>query len=332
MKRLIVLMIVASLMFFTGSTNLCADTPTAQTKEVTVGVIRVMSATALIIAIEKGYFTDAGLSVKVKEYPIGKVAMEAMLKGEVSLAVVGDLPIVLNSFNRSDFAVIAICSSSYNHSKLISRKDRGITQPSDLKGKTIGLPFGTTTHYFLDTLLSYNMILPTDLKMQNIPAIELPAALADGKVDAIAGFEPYAYQAAKLTGENAFIFPKTGLYRETLSLVAMKEFLNRDPEAANKILQAVDRATAFIRNNKKEAMAIISRKLGMEQQFLIDRWDDYAFNLILDQSFLMTLEDEARWAIRSKMTEKKESPNYLRYIYQDALRAVKPEAMGIFSK
>lgn len=331
MIRLIVLMLAASLMFFTGSA-LWADTPTGQAKEITIGVIKVMSATPVHIALEKGYFSEAGLSIKVKEYSIGKVAMEALLKGEVSVATVGDIPLVLNSFTRSDFAVLAICSSSYNHSKLIGRKDRGITKPSDLKGKTVGLPFGTTTHYFLDTFLNYNMLLPADLKLQNIPVAELPAALADGKVDAIAGFEPYAYQAVRLTGGQAYVFPKTGLYRETLSLVAMKEFLSREPEAAQKILQAMDRAATFIRNNRKEAMTIISRKLGMDQQFLAERWDDYAFNLILDQAYLMTLEDEARWAIRSKMTDKKEIPNYLRYIYQEALRAAKPEAKGIFSK
>jgi hypothetical protein len=44
---------------------------------------------------------------------------------------------------------------------------------------------------------------------------------------------------------------------------------------------------------------------------------------------LITLEDEARWAIKNNLTSATEVPNYLDYIYFDALDEVKPEAVGI---
>ncbi|MBI5485210.1 MAG: ABC transporter substrate-binding protein [Deltaproteobacteria bacterium] len=332
MKNVFSWIIIISLMLAADATNLWAVPTAGASNAVTIGVAQSLPSAPILIAIENGYFSDAGLSVKVREYAYGKVAMVALLKGEVSLVTAGDLPVVLHSFERSDFVILAMYAFSHNHSKLISRKDRGITKPSDLKGKKVGLPFGTTTQYFLDTFLNANMISPADLKMLNVPANELPAALADGKVDAIADFEPYAYQATILLKGSAYTFPKTGLYRETFNLVAMKEFLLKEPESAIKLLRAVDRAEAFIRTNRKEAIAIISRKLGIEQQFLLERWEDYSFALVLDQALLMSLEDVARWAIRSKQTGKKNVPNYLRYIYQDALRAVKPENLRIFSK
>ena len=40
---------------------------------------------------------------------------------------------------------------------------------------------------------------------------------------------------------------------------------------------------------------------------------------MLDQTILMSLEDEARWAMREGLTDKKEIPNYLDFIYVDAL-------------
>jgi NitT/TauT family transport system substrate-binding protein len=50
---------------------------------------------------------------------------------------------------------------------------------------------------------------------------------------------------------------------------------------------------------------------------------------MLDQTILITLEDEARWAIREGLIDKKEIPNYLDFIYMDLLENVKPEAITI---
>jgi NitT/TauT family transport system substrate-binding protein len=44
---------------------------------------------------------------------------------------------------------------------------------------------------------------------------------------------------------------------------------------------------------------------------------------------LIAFEDQARWRIKNKLTEATEVPNYLDYIYTDALEKVKPGAIGI---
>jgi NitT/TauT family transport system substrate-binding protein len=49
----------------------------------------------------------------------------------------------------------------------------------------------------------------------------------------------------------------------------------------------------------------------------------------LTQVLLITLEDETRWAIKSKLVEKSKMPNYIDFIYVDGLQAVKPEAVRI---
>ena len=41
------------------------------------------------------------------------------------------------------------------------------------------------------------------------------------------------------------------------------------------------------------------------------------------------MEDEARWMITNNLTTEKQVPNFLDYIYEDGLKAVKPEAVNI---
>jgi NitT/TauT family transport system substrate-binding protein len=58
-------------------------------------------------------------------------------------------------------------------------------------------------------------------------------------------------------------------------------------------------------------------------------WKEGKFTLFLDQALIVSLEDQARWAIKNKLTDATKAPNYLNYIYFDALEAVKPKSMTI---
>ena len=58
-------------------------------------------------------------------------------------------------------------------------------------------------------------------------------------------------------------------------------------------------------------------------------WSQNQFSLSLDQSLITAMEDEARWMIKNNLTTEKQVPDFLDYIYEDGLKAVKPEAVNI---
>ncbi|MBI5485209.1 MAG: NrtA/SsuA/CpmA family ABC transporter substrate-binding protein [Deltaproteobacteria bacterium] len=298
-------------------------------EKVTIGVAAQILSAPVIIAIENGYFKDEGLDVTVKEYDFGKLCLEAMFAGQVDLSTVAQLPVVLNSFKRDDFSVIASFNYNYDDSKIIVRKDRGINSGADFKGKTIGVPFGTSAHFFMDVYLSYGNITREGAKAVNVPAKELPAAIKEGTVDAVSVFEPYAYETTKLLRDNASRLPRIEIFKEIFNLAAMNDFSVNHPETIQKVLRAIDRAVIFAKQNRNETIAILTRKLKVDQRFLEKEWDGYSPGLSLDQSLVLSMEDQARWAINNRLTDKKDIPNYLKFIRQNTLRAVKPEAVTV---
>jgi hypothetical protein len=44
------------------------------------------------------------------------------------------------------------------------------------------------------------------------------------------------------------------------------------------------------------------------------------------------MKDEAQWLIDSHFTNEKAIPNFVSYIYTDALKAVKPESVSIIGR
>ena len=324
MKTIKIFMMLSAILL---STNAYAQ---EVTKEIILGCETSLLTAPVWIAEKKGYFQEEGLNVKIKEFDSGKASLAAMLNnGDIDICTVAQTPIMFHSFNRNDFVIIAAMVYSDNDVKVLVRQDKGIKEASDLKGKKVGITKGSTGQFFLDMFLTYKIVLPSELETIDFKPPKLPQALVDGRVDAICTWEPHILRAKKLLGKKALILPSQGIYREDFYFVANKSFVNNNLETLKRFLKAIEKGQNFIRENKEESIKFVSQRLKLDKEPTALIWGEFAFRLILDQAILMSLEDEARWAIRERLTDKKEIPNYLDFIYMDALEQVKPEAVTI---
>jgi len=299
--------------------------------ELTLGVESSLLPSAVWVAENKDYFRQEGLNLTIREFDSGKASLVAMLNGSegIDISTVAPTPIMFNSFERQDFSIFATFVYSYDDVKVIARKDCGINTTSDLNGKRIGTPNGTTGQFFLEAFLVHNGLSGSDVEAIDIAPSDLPGALESNQVDAIVIWEPHAYNAKKLLGDNAIRLPSSDVYKETFNFMVMNDFAHDNPVALKRFLRAIVKATTFIENNKGEAQSIVAERLDLENESMIVLWEDFIFEISLEQSLIITLEDEARWAIKNNLTDKTEVPNYLDYIHLDALEAVKPEAITI---
>ena len=304
---------------------------TVPVEKINFGVELSLLPAMVWVAERNGYFQEEGLDVNIKGFDSGRSALRAMLDegAELDMVTVAQTPFVFNSFKRDDYAMIAVMVFSNNDVKVVGRKDRGIEAPSDLRGKRVGVTKGSTGHYVISLFLSKRGLTLSDVDIFDFKATELPEALADGKVDAICTWEPHVWKAKKLLGRNAREFLEPDIFREDFYFVAKKDFIKKHPEALKSFLKAMEKAETFIGGNKEEAMTIVSERLKIDRDFVVSVWPDFSYQLLLDQTIFVTLELEARWAIKNNLTHKKKVPNYLNFIYQDALKAVKPEAVSI---
>ena len=116
---------------------------------------RGLLASVVWVAEQNGYFRDQGLDVVIREFPSGRAAITSMFKdGNLDMATVAQTPIVLNSFLRNDFEVIAGMVSSPGDVKILARRDKNIAVATDLRGKKIGITKGSVGHYFLSLFLA----------------------------------------------------------------------------------------------------------------------------------------------------------------------------------
>ena len=297
---------------------------------VSIGISATSLLPALIhIADSKGFFRGEGLDVEIEGYPTGKAALAATLNGEVDMGTVADIPIVSNSFERDDFAVWATIVDSAQHAKALARKDRNISTPRDLLGKTIATSIGTTSHFFMVTFFALNRMDIDQVEIVDMKPSQMVEAIVNGEVDAIFGWEPNVTEAAERLGDNALLLPSEVGYMATFNLASTDDFIEDNPESIRRVIRALTKAEEFAEQNREESVDILASRLETDREDIDKLWDGYEFRLSLSQSLLITLENEAKWSIRSNFTNKTGIPNFLDYIYMDALDEIRPESISI---
>ncbi len=301
---------------------------TGPVEKINIGATNQELSTLIWIAEEKGYFEEYGLDATVKAYDTGIETKNALLAGEVDVADTVDFVIAGLGLEGTDIKVLAsINTSTTNY--IIARNDRGIYSLSDLKGKKIGIKRGSSAEYFLGRTLIFNDLSLQDVELIAVHPPDMPEAIAQGIVDATITWHPHNYHITNSLGDNANVWSAQGGQHVYWVVLCETEFSQKYSERVRRFLSALVQAEEFVRNNHLEAKEIIARRVDLDLPYIESVWSDFHFVVDLPQSMIIAMEDQARWMIDNNLTDKTEVPNYLDYIYFDALDEVKPESIGI---
>lgn len=292
-------------------------------------VAAVLDSVPALVAHQQGYFVQEGLDVEVKFYPSGKDALAAVRRGEADLATVADFPLVLAVLEGADIRMLATISKSGRENSIVARKDRGITAPGHIRGKIVGVIPGTTSEFLLDEFLIMHGIPRTEITVVALSPGETVEALLSGRVDAVSTWSQYTANLLKSLGDNSVRFFAEETYQMYWNIVAPRDFVAGHKDSIHKFVKALDRANNYIMGNPDGAQKVTMEALRLGPAQLQEVWADYEFDLSLDHTLLITMESQARWALKQKMTLAREVPNFRDFIYVDALHGVKPAVVTV---
>ena len=295
-----------------------------------IAVSRTNLSLPLYVAQAQGLFAAEGLEVELLQCLGGVRCMAELTSGRADVGTSTEIVGALLSFQRRDFALIATFVGSAHDVKLLTRKSAGIASWADLAGRRIATVQGSSAQYYLDAALLFNGVPPQRVDLVLLQPEQVGAALAAGKVDAAAIWEPFAYEARLLLGADAAQLPAQRLYTTTFNLYVMRDTLQRRQAQIVQLLRAVQRAEAFIAAHPAQAQAVLRHALQLDQAFIDAVWSGYDYRLTLRQSLVSTMEAQARWAVRSAQVPAGAVPiNMLDIIELAPLRSVAPTAVTI---
>ncbi|MGV3467590.1 ABC transporter substrate-binding protein [Limnobacter sp.] len=295
-----------------------------------IGVSETLLSLPLYVAEAEGFFQKRGVNVEFVNCVGGNRCVKNMLEGQTELATATELPVVFNSFIRSDFAILTSFVSVANDLKVVARTEAKITEPGKLRDKTLGYVKGGASQYVLDLVLVYNGIDPDTVKLKAITPETALTALANKEVDALCIWEPFASRIELELGTDVQLVPIPKLYTETFNLIAMQSTIKARPQELERIVQALKDSTQFIQTHPEKAKALAAKRLRVPMTLIDKIFDDYRFRLSLNRSLPRTMEGQGRWAQREgHVPSNLPQPNYTSFLYPAFLKTVDPSAVSL---
>jgi taurine transport system substrate-binding protein len=165
--------------------GLCAS---AHAETVTIGV-QSMFAPWKDAIVKKEFEKATGWDIQWRNFDSGGDVMLAMASGDVQIGVAGSSPIAAAVSRGVELQVFWILDNIASAEALVVRNGSGINAPQDLAGKTLAVPFVSTTHFH--TLFALQQFgLTGKVKVINLQPSDMPAAWERGDIDAAFVWDP----------------------------------------------------------------------------------------------------------------------------------------------
>jgi NitT/TauT family transport system substrate-binding protein len=295
---------------------------------VTIGTTTSEVNALVLIAEDQGYFAGNGLKVVHKIYPSGVAAIDGLLNHEVDLATGSEFAFANEVLSEQDIRTIgAISRSSIEY--LVGRVDRGIENLSDLKGRTIGVPLGSRPEFALDRFLFLRGIDTTEVTLVDVPVNESVQALASGKVDAVAAWQPYIDRLRDQMGAQVVSWSVQEDQPSYTLVMTRGKWTEENGPAIARFLKSLVQAERFVADDPDAARSFVQTELNYDKDYMADVWPSYRFSVTLDETLVVVMEDQARWIIGRQLIPEQETPNFVNSIYVDGLVEVRPAAVSI---
>ena len=234
--------------------------------------------TGIYVAIEEGYYAEAGLDVSVVQPPEdGADALVASGKAQLGMSYQDVMANYLGSADPLPVTAVAAVIQ-HNTSGIVSTESADITRPKDMEGKRYATWNQNVEQAIVKTVVEQD---GGDFSLVDLVPIgnsdEVSGLKAD-MFDASWGYEAWAYQNAVVQEYpvNYFSFisidPTFDFY--TPVIIANDEFLANDPDTVRAFLAATQKGYEFAAEHPDEAAQIV-----------VDAVPELDYDLILIMNF-----------------------------------------------
>ena len=262
-RRLVALALVPILLATAGcgwlGKNPTESTPGAGGLEkgtIVVASVATVDLAAFWIALDGGYFTAEGLTVR--EVPAAKteVALTKIENGEADLGL-STYTAILTAQAKGVFDLKLVADVSWaspESNEIVTVQGSGVTNVHDLAGKRIAVSdVNQASGVLTKSVMGDNGVDFSQVRWATMPLPNMAQALKDHQVDAAYQPEPFKTQASKLAGAIPVIdagsgstknFPLTGF-------AAQNKWTQENPKTMAAFQRAMDKATRYAANHRE---------------------------------------------------------------------------------
>ena len=190
-----------------------------------------------------------GYKVTFRKLDSGADVIRALASGSVQLGEAGSSPIAAGLSQGLDISLFWILDNINDAEALVARNGSGVTSIAALKGRKIGVPFVSTSHFHTLVALQAAGVNPNDVKIVNLRPPEVAAAWARGDIDETYIWDPVlakVKQSGTVLTTSGQVAKQSG--KATFDgFVVGRKFARENPEFVTRFVKVLAAADADYR-------------------------------------------------------------------------------------
>ncbi len=215
------------------------------------------------VAIDKGWFKDAGVSAEFVWFDYS-ASLDAFTAGKIDAVTMSNGDALVTGAGGAKSVMVLLTDYSNGNDMIIGKP--GIRSLKDLRGKKVSVEFGLLEHLLLLNGLKKAGMKPSDITLVNAKTNEMPQMLGSGDVAAVGAWQPVSGQALKgLPGARPIYTSadEPGLIMDVLAVNPASAAARRGDW--QKMVKVWDRVVAYINDPKTQpdAVRIMAARVGI---------------------------------------------------------------------
>jgi len=310
---------VRRIALFVLSALLCIEAAPAEAADtVTIGIVPSVPAGATWIAIEKGYFREAGIDVQLEKIDSASNAMALLASGRMQVVEGGLAAGYWNALAQKLPVIMALerGSSPVYHDLLVRPDLAGqIKTIADLKGRTVAIVApGSSAVYEVGKVLETAGLTLKDIEIKYMPFPQMGVAFANKAIDVADEVPPFGSVilaeklGAKWIDPDDYITPQPTSF---IAYMANTDWTAKNPELARKFFLALvkggrDYCQAYHDGpNRQEVEDILWKYKAVNDRALLHTmpWQARDPNGRFNMASVLDVQD---WYLKEKMINQKE--------------------------
>jgi len=164
---------------------------TAQAGNKTVIIGHFGNATPMqLVAASDALSKETGWKIEWRKFQSGTDVIAAMASGDIKISELGSSPLAIAATQGVDLQLFMISDAIGSAEALIVRNGTGINSIADLKGKKVGVPLGSTSHFSLMGALDNAGVAASDVTVLGMSPDQIAAAWSQKQIDATFIWDP----------------------------------------------------------------------------------------------------------------------------------------------
>lgn len=174
--------------------------------------------------------------------------------------------------------------------------------------------------FSLDSLLAANDPMCQNILLVILKPKEMQDVIITNKINAISTWNYPLTQTNRQLETDGY---DRNIYIDLFNIASRQDFVQKNIGRVKRPPCTLIKAEDFKVKNPNEMKDIM---LTTIKKLIRDVWGAFNYQVVRDQTVLITLKDEIRWAQINKLIDRTAIPDHLNFIHLGSLNTVNPEA------